>query len=89
MAMPLFRKCFSSFSTYVLPLNFFFKELGFATVSDLIACLSLATVSDLPVFTVYLSESFDTVSDLPAFTMCLSELSLVCLLSLSACLATV
>jgi hypothetical protein len=45
MAMPLCRKCFSSFSTYVLPLNFF-KELGFATVSN------------LPAFTVCLSESF-------------------------------
>ena len=44
MATPLCRKYFSSFSTYVLSLNFFFKELGFATFTN------------LPAFTVCLSE---------------------------------
>jgi hypothetical protein len=76
MAMPLCRKCFSSFSTYVLPLNFF-KELGFATVSylpaftvclfELCYCLWLACFHCLPVWILLL-------------------LSLICLLSPCACL---
>ncbi len=93
MAMPLCRKCFSTSSTYVLPLNFFFKEVGFATVSDLPAftvclfelcyCLWLACFHCLPVWILcYCLWS-------ACFHHVLSELSLVCLLSLSACLATV
>jgi hypothetical protein len=72
--MLLCGKCFSSFSSYVLPLNFFFEELGFATVSG------------LPAFTVWaLILSLICLFSLSA---CLNPLllSLIYLLSPCACL---
>ncbi len=59
------EKCFSSFSTYDLLLYFFYKEIGFATVSDMLglACLNygfFAVVTDS-----YFTESYSFIVQAP------------------------